>query len=1041
MDIRFDNAFLANCMKAVESCDEMGKSRLTKDENGNVCLEGMRRLDDREIDDVQERYKNADLRSALLEGLRAELSDELITGSGKKLADRKIVEITAMLGGSATADVDAAKVKQILSDLKRVKDQALGVSDNGEFSDWEVDDDPEVNELRDIIDGEEEWQSVVRGHHAQVKPTVAQANFLIYGRTEAIARALDIDEEEAAQLTLSNFDRTPDGSVITFCVSRERADGQPPFEPKTLRLTTSGFLEPAADARAARENLNRTVSENSFAGEAIENPAASFRASDLAEVGSFLELFARVRTVGIHAVSCRTAVFNMLPDALRQVHELRRQGKLPTGAISPETWWKCLGLKGKCPGGKDQTALSRAFNAAVLEKVVDDFLTAKGWINVPGMKEWLASGYTTQNSPAGWRLNDVENAFAAFCAVTGCTYSQKLAFLKTTGHEKSVVSLFFRPCGGTAESGNAHPRYDRYAGVTVRWPKDGMIPAAKSNPKAWDSFAFAGNKVDDERQSAQLSDRFSEVQIRRILQIPNALTDWAGSFGVEDLRSLLTIDVEKSGDDMLMALRQPAFRAIRLDGDEEKYEQGADDMVTRYVVHKDGAYEMTGVTFEKTREIPMIVTKQRSVKARISSPTVAQSELLAQGKNAALARTLGIGKDEAARLLLDRFERTEDGTLEFWASGRPLSEPRKLLLTTDGFVVDESRRAEYEAFTKLLGDNAFATTGIREAALAFNVADLKAVKSFLEFFAKTELDVETEYPADTFRSALLNILPETLERVHKLRQRQGRPPHGPISLATWWNSLGLRGEMPAERDPATLSRAFYVAFKKKVVGDFLSARGLEGEEKVPQYLRGGFADFAFAGGQSYSQKLKALRSEDGSDVEVRPVFRLAAGGALNDGTAASIDSTRQSGLRIRYAPQVQDGQTTWTTHLVVESRRESEATVTGLRNQGLTDRQIKRILDIPEERRAWLGGFGLSAIPSKTTVDVEKSGADMVLTLRQPALIRQPDGENQNRSLNFEMRPDDLITRYVVHADGSYEMADSHFEKAREKSERFMYDM
>lgn len=98
---------------------------------------------------------------------------------------------------------------------------------------------------------------------------------------------------------------------------------------------------------------------------------------------------------------------------------------------------------------------------------------------------------------------------------------------------------------------------------------------------------------------------------------------------------------------MLMAVRQPAFRAIYLGKENQKYEQGTDDMVTRYVVHKDGAYEMTGIAFENVREIPMVVTNRRGGALKVHSPTVAQTELLAQGKTAALARTLGMGENEA----------------------------------------------------------------------------------------------------------------------------------------------------------------------------------------------------------------------------------------------------------------------------------------------------------------------------------------------------------------------------------------------------------
>ena len=1031
MDIKFDNAFLASCLKAVENCDEKGKFRLAGDGKSNVRLEEMPPLQNRDID-YPKQYENTDLRGALLKGLREELSGASINGSGKKLANRKIVEISAMLSGGAVDDIDAAEVKQILSDLKRVKDQALGLSNGGEFSDWEVDDDSNVKTMADIIKGEEEWQSVVRGHNEYVKPTVAQTNFLIYGKTDAIARALDIDEEEAAQLTLDRFDRSGNDGAITFCVS----GGTLP-EAKTLRLTSSGFLEPAADGSEAREELNRWLGENHFVYDVIEDPAASFRASDLPEVRKFVELFARVQPEIGKEGERRMAVFNMLPDALGKVHELRRQGKLPTGAITPETWWKCLGLKGKFPGGKDPTALSRAFNTAVWEKIVDDYLTAKGWNGVAGMRECLMSGGRSGTMSDGWRKNDVQGAFMMFCNTTGCTYSQKLAFLKTSGRERSGLSMFFRPRNGTAESENIPPKYDRYEGATVRSPKDGMIPAAKSDPTAWNSFSLTG----EEEDFKQLGGRFTEKQVDRILQIPNAGPEWAGAFGVEFKPRLLTIDVEKSGDDMLMAVRQPAFRAVYLGKENQKYEQGTDDMVTRYVVHKDGAYEMTGVAFENVREIPMVVTNRRMGALKVHSPTVAQTELLAQGKTAALARTLGMGEDEAARLLIDRYELAEDGAVTFRVSGGPLPEPRKLQLTADGFIVDESRRNEYAELSKLLADKDFILHGIRDAALAFNAADLKAVTGFLKFFVLTKSADGIEH--SVFRSALLNILPETLERVHELRLQQGRPQHGPVSFRTWWNTLGLAGEVPAERDPKKLSQAFYDAFKEKVIGDFLSARGLKDKAVVPTALHDDFYAFARATGLSYSQKLAAMRSKDLVNADTRPVFRLAPGGALKEGRAVSLANTRSAGMTIRYAPQVQGNQTTWTTRLVVGDGKDSRDTVDGLKAQGLTDRQIRQILEIHAERLCWLGGFGLSDVPSKTTVDIEKSGADMVLTLRQPALIRKvaekQDSEDESRvSREYEMRPEDLITRYVVHEDGAYEMAESHFEKAREKADTFV---
>ena len=72
---------------------------------------------------------------------------------------------------------------------------------------------------------------------------------------------------------------------------------------------------------------------------------------------------------------------------------------------------------------------------------------------------------------------------------------------------------------------------------------------------------------------------------------------------------LMKIDIEKSGENMLLAIRQPALRPIS-DGPSKaecKYELRADDVVRRFVVRPDGSYEMSGLSFEKVRESAQII--------------------------------------------------------------------------------------------------------------------------------------------------------------------------------------------------------------------------------------------------------------------------------------------------------------------------------------------------------------------------------------------------------------------------------------------------
>lgn len=604
MDIKLINPNVLAYMDAVKDCNERGKFRLSGDKQ-KIGVQKYKPLEGRVVSDIETLYENGNLRTGLLIAMRDELLSEKIdlgdgrvtdlSDGGRRLAERKLADLTKPLrAAGANDDLDAAEVKQILTELKTVKDQVVGLSDR--FSDWLVDDDPDARE--------EEWQSVVRGHNPDVKPTVGQKNLLIYGKTDALARALDISEDEVARLNFDKFEQLRDGT-ITFRVFGDDGAAGTAFEPRTVRLTVGGFIEPADGHKAERDELNKLISDRFFAF-GLENPTASFRASDLNDVKAFLRLYAPRADVLPNAleVDNRHSVFNMLPDALRLVHDLRRQGKLSLGPISPETWWKCLGLKGKFPGGQGQM-LARAFNAAVREKTVDDFLEAKRWNRIKGMKTWIASGFKEKYKPAKWSQGFVVMLFGPFCATTGCTYSQKLALLKTKGCALSDVNLFFRP---STKAGSANT--SRYRGVPIRMPKDGMILAAMGREDAWDSFAVSDRKGEYTEQTNALRKRgFSDQQIDRILPIVDADADIVPGLGVFSPNTMMKIEVEKSGENMLLAIRQPALRPIS-EGPSKaecKYELRADDVVRRFVVRPDGSYEMSGLSFEKVRESAQII--------------------------------------------------------------------------------------------------------------------------------------------------------------------------------------------------------------------------------------------------------------------------------------------------------------------------------------------------------------------------------------------------------------------------------------------------
>ena len=616
MDIKLINPNVLAYMDAVKDCNERGKFRLSGDKQ-KIGVREYKPLEGRVVSDIETLYENGNLRTGLLIAMRDELLSEKIdlgdgrvkdlSDGGRRLAERKLADLTKPLrAAGANDDLDAAEVKQILTELKTVKDQVVGLSDR--FSDWEVDDDPDARE--------EEWQSVVRGHNPDVKPTVGQKNLLIYGKTDALARALDISEDEVARLSFDQFAQASDGTITFRVFGDDGADGAA-FEPRTVRLTVGGFIEPADGHKAERDELNKLISDRFFAF-GLENPAASFRASDLNDVKAFLRLFAPRADVLPNALEMdnRHSVFNMLPDALRLVHDLRRQGKLSLGPISPETWWKCLGLKGKFPGGQRQM-LARAFNAAVREKTVDDFLEAKRWNDIKGMKEWLASGFKAKK-PVTWCPTFVYQLFGPFCATTEFTHSQKLALLKTKGCALSDVNPFFRPLGDSASSIIGNVSESRYKGVTIRMPKDGVIPAAMGREDAWDSFAVSDRKGEYTEKTNALRKRgFSDRQIGRILPLVDANPKQVAGLGVISPNSMMKIDVEKSGTDMLLAIRQPAFRPISGGQTDDldakcKYELRADDVVRRFVVHQDGSYEMTGLSFEKVRESARILEKTMS---------------------------------------------------------------------------------------------------------------------------------------------------------------------------------------------------------------------------------------------------------------------------------------------------------------------------------------------------------------------------------------------------------------------------------------------
>ena len=594
MDIKFTTSKLNAYWNAVKDCDTKSASRLARNiENGSLTLEQGGRLEDREIGQLspeeQAKYKlqNNSARAMLLQSLSDELDDLGLTGSARVFADQYLAGLRIKLDGPGKhgdptftngSALDGRDVKQILSHFETVKDQASGLMTD-KFSSWNIGDyDPDNP-------GELEWQSVVRGHNDAVRPNGRQTDLLVYGKCAALVKAMGITPEQSDQIDLTDFAQKPDGTITC----KARRDGAVVDE---LTLDTDGVL--TAESRSAEiGELEDTISVNCFAAFGIKRPATAFQAADLKEITSFLKFYAKsaVPDTNYEGVTFRRELFNMLPDALDRIHDLRRNGKLKGNSIPLSTWWTSIGLKGKFPGGAADAQLAEAFSTAVQEKVVDDFLDAKGWSGIKGMKAWFLSTDMELETPCKWPKTFLTHIIKGFYTSDGYSHSQRLRLATSADLTKEDLKSFFRPdlSDKPIDEATAFGLTTRGTGIKV------------SHPLADEPFVVSGSEVIDQKLFKALLDQgFTSQQAKRVLDIPNAAPDAIAGIGILDDLHNMSIDVKRSGEDLLLTIRMPVDRALEgKDALNVKIERTDIDRVAKYVVRPNGAYEQTELTFEK----------------------------------------------------------------------------------------------------------------------------------------------------------------------------------------------------------------------------------------------------------------------------------------------------------------------------------------------------------------------------------------------------------------------------------------------------------
>lgn len=619
MDIKFANQTILSYMDAVKDCNERGKFRLSGDKQ-KTGVQEYKPLEGRVISDIETLYENGNLRTELLIAMRDELlSEKIVLGDGRvkdlsdggrRLAERKLADLTKPLrAAGANDDLDAAEVKQILTELKTVKDQVVGLSDR--FSDWEVDDDPDARE--------EEWQSVVRGHNDAVRPNGRQTDLLVYGKCAALVKAMGITPEQSDQIDLTDFAQKPDGTITC----KARRDGAVVDE---LTLDTDGVLTAKSQEAEFAALANEMANDYSAAVGSLKNPAFAFDAADVKAVREFLRFFALTPMrydKPYQSQLPRSVVLNLLPDALAKIHDLRQKGKLKGETVSLSTWWTSLGLKPGFPGGKDNGKLSAAFYDAVEEKMIDDFVKAKGWdrlendFSVQELKAWMKDA-GDDLPPGGWARKAIVEPFGQFCAATGQAYSQKLRWLTTADRTTMEIKDFYRTQVGR---GGACGKTDGFTGTRADGAKVLYRSVDEANLGGRAEHVYHNNdEADKELFAKLLKQGFTSQQLKRVFEIPNADIEWLGSFGTTPNLQGMTLELEASGEDMLLTMRQPVECLVRdrVEGWEgaemrqpQVFNRTTEDMVIKFSVHPDGSYERTGLAFERAvdRQEPVFVQK------------------------------------------------------------------------------------------------------------------------------------------------------------------------------------------------------------------------------------------------------------------------------------------------------------------------------------------------------------------------------------------------------------------------------------------------
>lgn len=598
MDIKFSNANLTKYWDAVKDCDEKGSQRLNLRQEGEWVVVESVPLKDHQVEQNQALARegmNRQLRTELYQGLQDELSGLNVGDSGQTVVRSYLEDVRTKLMGSAgpdeggtesVTDLDSREVRQILSEAGEKKSRVI-VENLG----WDV---------ADLDDGQElEWQSVTRGRHATVKANDRQVNTLVYGKSAALSRALGVTMAEADALDLRNFAQAEDGT-ISFDATRQ-VKGRAVTE--RLQLGVDGLLT-SRSRDAAYKPLADVLSGNEWSISCYEmkSPERAFHVANVAEIVKFLNFYGSVELPERNYIVriAKTALFNLMQDADKEIQRLRESGKLKGGVLTNEAWWNLLGLKGKFPKGVKGAALATAFQEAVVAKTIDDFLEAKGWDKLEDeetgvtIRQWYCEKWgSAVAAPRNWSELFLKQTLFGFANAIGISYSQKLKLLKTPALSRQPL-VFDAPtrqsagkCSGPFSLGVS----TRAKGMRIKYR-----PADK--PNQWKTHVVVG----DENTLADLTAAgFTPQQIQRVGSIAN--DDPELFMGLDVIPHLMKahVTVEKKGPDMSLTVRMPAIRVLHGNEDGSQHcVTTLDDLVLKFAVKPDGSYEGTGISFVRS---------------------------------------------------------------------------------------------------------------------------------------------------------------------------------------------------------------------------------------------------------------------------------------------------------------------------------------------------------------------------------------------------------------------------------------------------------